>query len=67
VQLDIARVHIARELALLREQGFNLAADESVTSSPSSAASISASVLGRGAMQSKNICDVRSLTQCSRK
>jgi ATP-dependent Clp protease ATP-binding subunit ClpA len=32
VQLDIARLHIARELALLREQGFNLAADESVTS-----------------------------------
>ena len=44
MQLDIARVHIARELALLREQGFNLAADESVTSSPSSAASISVSV-----------------------
>ena len=32
MQLDIARLHIARELALLREQGFNLAADESVIS-----------------------------------
>ena len=32
VQLDIARMHIARELALLRDQGFDLAADESVVS-----------------------------------
>jgi ATP-dependent Clp protease ATP-binding subunit ClpA len=32
VQLDIARLHIARELALLREQGFNLSSDESVLS-----------------------------------
>jgi len=32
VQLDIARLHISRELALLREQGFNLVADESVVS-----------------------------------
>jgi len=32
VQLDIARLHIARELALLRDQGFDLLADESVVS-----------------------------------
>ena len=32
VQMEIARFHIARELALLREQGFDLVADESVVS-----------------------------------
>jgi ATP-dependent Clp protease ATP-binding subunit ClpA len=32
VQLDIARLHIARELALLREQGFDLSTNESVVS-----------------------------------
>ncbi len=32
VQLDIAKLHVARELALLREQGFDMAIDESVVS-----------------------------------
>jgi len=32
VQMEIARLHIARELAFLREKGFTLSADESVTS-----------------------------------
>ncbi len=32
VQLDIARLHISRELTLLRDQGFDLVADESVVS-----------------------------------
>jgi ATP-dependent Clp protease ATP-binding subunit ClpA len=32
VQLDIARLHIGRELSLLREQGVNATADESVVS-----------------------------------
>ena len=32
VQLDIARQHIGHELAMLREQGFDLVADESVVS-----------------------------------
>lgn len=32
VQLEIARMHITRELALLREQGFNVLADESTVS-----------------------------------
>ncbi len=32
VQLDIARLHISRELAMLREQGIELVADESVVS-----------------------------------
>lgn len=32
VQLDIARLHITRELALLRDQGFDLVVDESVVS-----------------------------------
>jgi len=32
VQLDIARLHISREIARLREQGFDLIADESVVS-----------------------------------
>ena len=32
VQLDIARLHVARELALLRDEGFNTTADESAIS-----------------------------------
>lgn len=32
VQMEIARLHITRELAFLREKGFSLSADESVTS-----------------------------------
>jgi ATP-dependent Clp protease ATP-binding subunit ClpA len=32
VQMEIARLGIARELAFRREKGFNLSADESVTS-----------------------------------
>jgi hypothetical protein len=67
LQLNIGRLQIARELALLREQGFNLAADECVTSF----------LIQRGFQQRlgarprrdavENICAVRSLTQCSRK